>query len=83
MIVYVVVGSYDYEGFGSPDGVFTEYSNALALAEKVASRYDGINIFRYHIGVPVEEPCDVYSNRKTVMEYVEGWNTPATTTVGT
>lgn len=51
MIVYVVIGSYDYEGYAEPVGVFDTFEAAVVARDAAANRYDGIDIYEYDMNV--------------------------------
>lgn len=53
MKVYVVIGSYDYEGYREPVGVFDTFEAAKIARDVMANakRYDGIDIYEYDMNV--------------------------------
>lgn len=51
MKVYVVIGSYDYEGYGQPVGVFDTFEAAVVARDAAAKRFDDIEILEYDMNV--------------------------------
>lgn len=53
--LYVVVGSYDYEGYNPPAGIFTDKRKAVRFMRSSSMRGDNRHLFKYEIDQDEEQ----------------------------
>lgn len=70
--LYVVIGSFDYEGYGTPVGIFDnlDVAKSVATAER---GWNGVEVLEYELNTS--------NDPETVFSLENGWNGAQTITM--